>query len=129
MRSKIKFGLFAETGTIPYSLPPELVRVMRTTKKQQYLPVIQYNFLYSRYRDLIELEPTMRSVNITISYEPIGIGKFRLIAQMEQAVHQLFNLGFTDKDVDAVKELFAESNLWILCITVVVGGVHVSFTL
>lgn len=101
----------------------------RLNKQNKYLPILQYNFLESRLDDLVLITPKTTSLNVTFSYAPIGIGKLRLLLHLEQSMKQLYNLGFTEKDVDSVKDLFAESNLYVLCLTVLIGGVHVSINI
>lgn len=40
---------------------------------------------------------------------------------------QLQNLGFSPKDVDEVKEIFADANIYLLCGTLLIGSIHVSY--
>ncbi|XP_044735440.1 cleft lip and palate transmembrane protein 1-like protein isoform X2 [Chrysoperla carnea] len=128
LKSKVKFNVFADDVKLSTKeLPPELVRLIRLNKQNKYLPILQYNFLESRLDDLVLITPKTTSLNVTFSYAPIGIGKLRLLLHLEQSMKQLYNLGFTEKDVDSVKDLFAESNLYVLCLTVLIGGVHLLF--
>lgn len=49
-----------------------------------------------------------------------------IIAHIENAMGQLQNLGFSPKDVDEVKEIFAEANIYLLIGTLLIGSIHVS---
>jgi len=51
---------------------------------------------------------------------------FRLRVHVEASMHTLRTFGFTDKDLDEVKGIFADTNLYLLCITVFISSVHVS---
>ena len=75
-----------------------------------------------------EVTRNTTEIEIEMNYAPSSVGKFRLIAHIENAMKQLTNLGFTSKDLDEVKELFAEANLYILCGTLFIGSIHVSLT-
>jgi hypothetical protein len=45
---------------------------------------------------------------------------------VETALQSLHSMGFTEKDVDEMKGIFADTNLYLLCITMSVAAVHVS---
>jgi hypothetical protein len=45
---------------------------------------------------------------------------------LETALRSVLTLGFTEKNVDEMKGIFADTNLYLLCITVSVATLHVS---
>lgn len=45
---------------------------------------------------------------------------------VETALQSILALGFTEKDVDEMKGIFADTNMYLLCITVSVAALHVS---
>ena len=45
---------------------------------------------------------------------------------VETALQSILALGFTEKDVDEMKGIFADTNLYLLCVTVSVAALHVS---
>lgn len=55
-----------------------------------------------------------------------SIQYFRLWMQFEAALHPMAHLGFTDKDLDEVKGIFSDTNLYFLCVTFLVAALHVS---
>lgn len=69
----------------------------------------------------------MHSTNVTVQYTPISIGKLRLILHLEAAMQNFKQLGFTDKDIDEIKGIFADTNLYLLAGTVFISAMHVSF--
>lgn len=97
----------------------------RITKDGDILPIIQNNFLKTRLSDLIELNSNTTKMPLTINYSPISIGKLRLILHVEHAMRSLKQFGFTKKDVDEVKGIFSEANLYLLCGTMLIASVHV----
>ena len=45
---------------------------------------------------------------------------------VETALQSILALGFTEKDVDEMKGIFADTNLYLLFVTVSVAALHVS---
>lgn len=69
--------------------------------------------------------PQNNTVNITLQYSPISIGKLRLLLHVEATMQNLKTLGFSDKDVDEVKGIFADTNIYILGGTFLIAAIHV----
>lgn len=98
----------------------------RITKDKDVLPIIQNDFLKTRLNDLMEMNSNTSTLPLTFSYNPISVGKLRLILHVEHAMRALKQFGFTNKDVDEVKGIFSEANLYLLCGTMFIASVHVS---
>lgn len=47
--------------------------------------------------------------------------------QIEQATKSIEQLGFCNKGIDEIKGIFSDTNVYLLCFTVFVGGIHVLF--
>lgn len=105
---------------------PELARMTRMSRMSEFLPMVQSNILKERATYMIEVTKNVTEFDLEFNYSPSSVGKFRLIAHIENAMNQLTQLGFSSKDIDEVKEIFAEANLWILLGTVFIGSIHVS---
>jgi len=58
---------------------------------------------------------------------PISFGKLRLFLQFSSALTSMQGMGFTEKDTDEVKGIFADTNLVLLIITFSVSAVHLLF--
>lgn len=69
--------------------------------------------------------PHNNTVNITLQYSPISIGKLRLLLHVEATMQNLKTLGFSDKDVDEVKGIFADTNIYILGGAFLIAAIHV----
>lgn len=50
----------------------------------------------------------------------------RLMIHVNMAFDALRSLGFADKDLDEVKGIFADTNMYLLCATVFISSMHVS---
>ena len=49
-----------------------------------------------------------------------------MMLQFGASFSTLHMLGFTEKDVDEVKGIFADTNLILLCLTIVISAMHVN---
>jgi Cleft lip and palate transmembrane protein 1 (CLPTM1) len=127
IKTKVFLSILTEKASMsPQDVTPELARMVRVSKKYEFLPMVQSNVLKERFQDLIEVTKNFTKVEIEFNYAPSSVGKFRLIAHIESAMSQLNALGFSSKDVDEVKSIFADANLYLLCGTLLIGSLHVS---
>lgn len=130
LKSKVYITILTDNITFSgVDVPPELARLIRANNNHEFLPIIQNDFLRSRLTDLIEINKTMAKSNVEFLYNPVGIGKLRLISHVEHALQSLNDLGFTAKDVDEVKGIFSDTNVYLLCGTFFIGCIHVSINL
>lgn len=97
----------------------------RATKTSEILPIMQNDFLRTRMADLVQIDDNSTTLPLTFHYQPLGVGKLRLILHVEHALRAMKSFGFTKKDVDEVKGIFSESNLYLLCGTMLIASVHV----
>lgn len=99
----------------------------RITKEKDILPIIQNDFLKTRLSDLIEMNSNTTILPLTFTCTPISVGKLRLILHVEHALRALKKFGFTANDIEEVKWIFSETNLYLLCGTMLIGSVHLLF--
>ncbi|CAO1411183.1 unnamed protein product [Diamesa serratosioi] len=108
-------------------IPPELARFIRINKKAEFLPIIQNDILKGRDRDMLEITRNTTELELEFNYSPVGIGKLRLVAHIDNALGQLTTMGFSKKDVDEVKGIFSDTNVYLLCGTLFIGSIHTLF--
>ena len=65
--------------------------------------------------------------NLTISFSPVSIGKMRIWLQFEEALRNLQEFGFTHDDVDEIKGIFTDTNMYFLTLTFFVTIFHLLF--
>lgn len=111
----------------PEDIPPELANLIRVNRDHQFMPILQNDFLQTRRVDLEEITPDTEKMSLTIYYKPMSIGKLRLILHMQHAMLALRKLGFSNKDLDDIKGAFSDTNLYLLCGTMIVSIIHVSY--
>ncbi|RCN42971.1 ribonuclease HII, partial [Ancylostoma caninum] len=105
---------------------PELMSLLRW-EDGIYYPILYVADLLSREKDLVELKPENKTASITISYQPAPLGKIRFHRMISSSLAQLVELGFTRKDLEDVKGIFADTNLYLLGVTVFVSSIHLLF--
>ncbi|XP_051156423.1 lipid scramblase CLPTM1L [Leptopilina boulardi] len=128
LKNKVTFTIMTDPVDLPTNnMPLEFMPYMKRIQTRKYLPMINYNFLETRLTNLIPIMTDLKSENVTISYSPISVGKLRLILHVEAAMKKLKELGFGDKDVDEVKSILADTNLYLLAGTVFVASMHLLF--
>ncbi|XP_025996672.1 cleft lip and palate transmembrane protein 1-like protein isoform X2 [Solenopsis invicta] len=128
IKSRVTFTIMTDNVTLPvYGMPAELVNHINIIGKRAFLPIVNYDFLQTRHRDLKRITPQNNTINVTIEYSPVSLGKLRLVLHVQATVENLKNLGFSDKDVDEVKGIFADTNVYLLGGTFFIAAVHLLF--
>jgi hypothetical protein len=84
----------------------------------------QLNF---RTDELKEIEKDKNEMELTIRYRPVGVGKFRFMSNMERSLLGFQDMGFQEKDVDDVKGLVVDTEMYILLLTFTVSAFHLLF--
>lgn len=127
VKSYVTFTIMTDDVKFPGdSIPMELLNHLKV-KGRTYLPIMTCDFLQTRQRDLVKITPRNRTVNVTLQYSPISIGKLRLLLHVEDTMQSLKNFGFSDKDIDEVKGIFADTNIYILGGTFFIATIHLLF--
>ena len=129
LRSKIVITVMSDQVVMgPGQVPGEIGHTMSLTKdRKKYLPILFVDELTMRLRDLRVVNSTDTNSDIEVIYKPISFGKLRLFLQFSGALGSMHGMGFTDKDTDEVKGIFADTNLVLLLITFAVSAVHLLF--
>ncbi|CRL04485.1 CLUMA_CG017566, isoform A [Clunio marinus] len=128
IKTKVFVTILTDKASMsPQDVVPELARMIRVSRTAEFLPMIQSNILKERFNHLVEVTKNTTEISLELNYSPSSVGKFRLIAHIDNAMSQLTNFGFSAKDVDEVKEIFADANIYLLCGTLFIGSIHTLF--
>ncbi|XP_043679864.1 cleft lip and palate transmembrane protein 1-like protein isoform X1 [Vespula pensylvanica] len=126
IKSKVTFTIMTEDIGFPKdNVPVELINDLRILNGNIFLPIINYDFLQTRHHDLLQISPQNKTVNVSIIYTPITLGKLRLMLHVEDSMQSLKNLGFSDKDIDEIKGIFADTNIYLLGGTFFIAAIHI----
>lgn len=127
-KPKVQFSMLTDIFQIgPEDIPPEIANLFRVNRDHQFMPIVQNDFLQTRLADLQEITKDTEMMNLTVTYKPMGIGKLRLLLIMQHQMLTLKKLGFSPKDLDDIKGVFSDTNLYLLCATVIISSVHLLF--
>jgi len=107
-------------------VPPEMAQLIRVNRMQQILPILQTDTFNTRLKDLVPVTKNTTEFTFSFHYNPISVGKLRLQLLMEHATQALLGIGFANKDIDEVKGIFSDTNVYLLCGTIFISSVHVS---
>jgi len=128
LRSKLIINALDYKEPLPRkNLPIDIAQVLSFAPNGRYLPVLHIDLLASRLEDMVPVNTSVSEMPVTVTYSPISFGKLRLWMQFTGALHTLKLMGFTNKDVDELKGIFADTNIVLLCGTFVVAALHLLF--
>ncbi|XP_029958754.1 cleft lip and palate transmembrane protein 1-like protein [Salarias fasciatus] len=108
-------------------LPGDVRRYMRVShegRQMIYLPLLLVNELSFRVRDLMEISSSTAQLPLTVSYEGISLRGFRFWVHLQDMVYSLRQFGFTEQNIDEIKETLVGSNLYLLVLTAVITAVQ-----
>ncbi|KAM8827174.1 lipid scramblase CLPTM1L-like isoform 1-T1 [Synchiropus picturatus] len=108
-------------------LPSDVRRHMRVSRDGQqmiYLPLLLINELDFRVRDLQEINSSTTQLPLTVSYEGISLKRFRFWVHLQDVVYSLRQFGFTEENIDEIKETLLSSNLYLLLLTALITAVQ-----
>ncbi|XP_064598967.1 lipid scramblase CLPTM1L-like [Liolophura sinensis] len=127
-RQKLAISVLDEEVSIDQTaIPGEIYPLLSMSRDGSYLPVLYIDVLSNRVRDLTPVNKTSQKLPLEISYTPISFGKLRLWRNMEESIKILQSLGFSEKDTDEIKGIFADTNFYFLILTFIVAAVHLLF--
>ncbi|XP_053617737.1 lipid scramblase CLPTM1L [Plodia interpunctella] len=123
----VPLSILSDNLTFPIDKIPGDLHYYMKIRGLLFRPLIQHNVLKSRLSSLQLLNSSTTDVNVTVSLAPTSYGSFRLALHVRLALEQFNTLGFSPKDIDDVKGIFADTNLYLLSATVLIASFHLLF--
>uniref|UniRef100_A0A3P8T1N6 Lipid scramblase CLPTM1L n=1 Tax=Amphiprion percula TaxID=161767 RepID=A0A3P8T1N6_AMPPE len=108
-------------------LPSDVRRYMRVSqdgRQMIYLPLLLVNELSCRVRDLMVGSCRFTGLPLTVSYEGISLRGFRFWVHLQDMVYSLRQFGFTEENIDEIKETLVGSNLYLLVLTALITALQ-----
>ncbi|KAK5922569.1 hypothetical protein CgunFtcFv8_019817 [Champsocephalus gunnari] len=108
-------------------LPSDVRRYMRVSQEGRqmiYLPLLLVNEISFRVKDLVEISSSTIRLPLTVSYEGISLRGFRFWVHLQDIVYSLRQFGFTEENVDEIKETLVGSNLYLLVLTALITALQ-----
>ncbi|XP_062501860.1 lipid scramblase CLPTM1L-like [Corticium candelabrum] len=107
--------------------PGELRDHVRFTVGYKYLPVVYVDELSILLKHLHPIDSDSEEMPLEIRYSSISIGLLRMWLSMQNSLSMMSRLGFTENDIDQVKGIFVDTNLYFLALTFLVSAFHILF--
>ncbi|XP_037805461.1 cleft lip and palate transmembrane protein 1-like protein [Lucilia sericata] len=108
-------------------VPPEMAQLIHVNRHQQILPILKTDFFNIRMKNLVPVNRNMTTFTITFHFRPMSIGKLRLMLMIEHAMKMMLQMGFTKNDIEEVKSVLSETNLYFLLATIFLASIHTLF--
>ncbi|XP_076470465.1 lipid scramblase CLPTM1L-like [Babylonia areolata] len=128
-RSRLTISVMSDPVVLDRrAIPGEIYRFLRITQDgKYYYPILFLDELSFRIKDLQPVNSSSHTMPLSITYTPISVGKLRLWTSFLQSFQMLHSLGFTEKDTDEIKGIFADTNFYFLLLTFAVAAFHLLF--
>lgn len=76
----------------------------------------------------VSLNATLDTLPLKLTFAPMSFSRWQLIARMEEGLrNQQRDLGFSDNDIDDVRRLIADTQTWLLAVTLLASVLHLLF--
>eukprot|EP00760_Papus_ankaliazontas_P005662 PhM_4_TR1269/c0_g1_i2/m.31615 len=98
-----------------------------TTDGRSYYPVLYVNNFWVQRADLVPINSTVSTLNVTISFYPLTLMKWMLYVQMDQSFEMQKSMGVIESEIDEMKRIFLETNPILLGVTMIVSTLHMLF--
>ncbi|GAA5886202.1 hypothetical protein JCM6882_004297 [Rhodosporidiobolus microsporus] len=133
----ITLQLVCDSGAIPlHNLPEPMKQHIHVAKngektfngQQAYFPVVFANDFWLLKSHLAPINTTTPRLPLRVDFHPTSHFKFQLLSTMDDAFgKQSQAMGGGGGELDEVKRILMETNVWLLLTTVVVSVLHMLF--
>lgn len=128
---QVKISLVQDQNPLDWArIPPGMRRhYSLTMDHRHYLPTLYLNEFW-RLRDkrvILDQKASTVSLPLTISFSPIGLIKFQILTTFDQSLQANEALLGGDEETEKLKQMFVETNPYLLLITLLVSLLHSVF--
>ncbi|KAK8814234.1 hypothetical protein WA158_008096 [Blastocystis sp. Blastoise] len=110
------------------SIPPNMKMMTLDEETSTYMPGLKINEIYLMNKYLIELNSTVTSLPIAFSFSVYSMIKGSFFQQIDTVLDMQKGMGMaSDNDMDDIKSMFLETNIYLLLLTGVVSTLHSVF--
>jgi len=110
-----------------YSIPSDVYHLLKLNNQGAYLPLLYVDGLSSLQRHLVPVYKDTDKMPVQVYFTPVSLGRLRIWSSVEQTLGNMKNLGFTENDLDDMKGIFSDTNLYFLAMTFTIALVHMLF--
>nr|XP_018917278.1 PREDICTED: cleft lip and palate transmembrane protein 1-like protein isoform X1 [Bemisia tabaci] len=128
LKTEVGINMLTNVQYLPLNgIPGEIAALLRFSRNREFLPIVRHDFLNDRLQSLQEIKKGVSSMQVKLKYSPISFGMLRLMLHVEASMSSVQTLGFSVKEIDQVKGIFADTNIYLLLGTIFVSGFHLLF--
>lgn len=125
-----QLNILLSTDATPHSIqrPPDGLHL--TYDKGKYMPFFTVDTFSVLSTDFMPLSTLQKDPpeHLTVAFRPTSIGEFRLLKSFDASTKMLVkDFGFSNKDIDDVKQIVTRTSLWMLSLTYFVLFMHMLF--
>lgn len=125
-KPEVAVRLVADETEYPSAFMPESVR--RLSRGQRtYPPVIYAEEIGLTSDKYIPLNASVSVLPLTVTMAPMSPQRWMMMEHMEESLKGQKELGFTEKDIDDVRRLIADTSVTLLAATMVASILHLLF--
>ncbi|KAJ3090478.1 hypothetical protein HK102_003622 [Quaeritorhiza haematococci] len=105
-------NVIAESNAIPLNTPPLVLQHLRLNREgDRYYPIFYCNDFWMLSDQLMPINDTVKSLNLSMSFYPISMWKFQLYTQFTESFRlQNTMMGVASSETDEIKRMLLETN-------------------
>jgi hypothetical protein len=93
----------------------------------RYVPPMYLDDMGQTLEKLVPLNRSVTTLPLRISYEPMSYARWQILLTMEMALRSQEQLGFQRQDLDTLRGMMADTNPYLLAVTLTVSLLHILF--
>ncbi|ETV65516.1 hypothetical protein, variant 1 [Aphanomyces astaci] len=93
----------------------------------KYMPVLYVDEMGMTSEKLIPLNRSVSTLPLKLSFEPMSYARWQMMMTFENALKQQKDLGFGEDEIDNMRLMIAETNPYLLTVTMAVSMLHILF--
>ena len=92
-----------------------------------HVPVLHVDEIGLTSDKYLELNDTVASLPLQLSFSPMSPARHRMMAHFQQALEGQKEFGFADSDIDDVRRLISDTSIYLLAVTLLASVLHLFF--
>ncbi|ETW02704.1 hypothetical protein H310_06143 [Aphanomyces invadans] len=93
----------------------------------KYMPVVYVDEMGMTNEKLVPLNRSVSTLPLKLSFESMSYARWQMMMTFENALKQQKDLGFAEDEIDNMRLMIAETNPYLLTVTMAVSMLHILF--
>jgi len=127
-----KLSIYLATQNMSFNrqaVPSDLHAMFSLNSNHDYLPFLYIDGLSALDRKFKPISRNTSEFRLKIYFTPVSIGRLRIWTSVQQSLISLKEMGFKENDLDDLKGMFTDTNLYFLALTFFIALMHGLFDL